>query len=121
MGGSYYVPRSVKGEGRILYVFTIKSFAATLAFGLLGVLVYFIIKNFISIGIITGIIIIAVFAGIGYALSAVTIPDVPAMGPLRKAGGENIGAMLIRLAMFKRKKKIYLYNHKRNINKGGEK
>ena len=29
MGGSYYVPRNVKGESRILYIFTLKSFAVT--------------------------------------------------------------------------------------------
>lgn len=119
MGGSYYVPRSVKGESRILYIFTIKSFAVTLAFGLVGVLIYFILKSFIDIGIIGAIIIIGVFALIGYGLSAITIPDSPAMGPLRKAGGENIGAMILRAIMFKRKKKIYLYNYKREVTKGG--
>lgn len=121
MGGSYYVPRSVKGESRILYIFTIKSFAVTLAFGLVGVLIYFILKSFIAISIVGAIIIIAIFAGVGYALSAITIPDVPIMGPLRKAGGENIGAMIIRALMFRGKKKIYLYNHKREVTKGGEK
>lgn len=117
MGGSYFVPRSVKGESRILYIFSLKSFAATLATGLIGVLVYFLIKMFVEISIIPGIIIIGVFGGIGYALSTVTIPDVPMMGALRKAGGENIGAMIFRAITFKSKKKIYLYNYKREINK----
>lgn len=120
MGGSYYVPRSVKGESRILYIFTIKSFAVTLAFGLVGVLVYFLVNTFIPISIWGAIIMIAIFAAIGYALSAVTIPDAPIMGPLRKAGGENIGAMIIRALSFKGKKKIYLYNYKRKVTKGGE-
>lgn len=120
MGNSYYVPRSVKGESRILYIFTIKSFAVSLAFGLVGVAVYFLIKSIITTGILTGLIIIAIFAGIGYALSSVTIPDIPAMGPLRKAGGENIGSMIIRFIFFKRKKKIYLYNYKRDVIKGGK-
>lgn len=121
MGGSYYVPRSVKGESRILYIFTIKSFAVTLAFGLIGVLFYFILKTFISMSIWTAIVVIAIFAVIGYALSAITIPDSPMMGPLRKAGGENIGAMIIRALSFKGKRKIYLYNYKREVTKGGEK
>lgn len=121
MGGSYYVPRSVKGESRILYIFTIKSFAVTLAFGLIGVLFYFILKTFIAMSIWTAIVIIAIFAVIGYALSAITIPDSPMMGPLRKAGGENIGAMIIRALSFKGKRKIYLYNYKREATKGGEK
>lgn len=120
MGGSYYVPRSVKGESRILYIFTIKSFAATLASGLIGVAIYFILNQFLKLGFIPGLIIIAIFGGIGYALASVIIPDIPIMGPLRKAGGENIGAMLIRLIFFRKKKKIYLYNYKRVVNKGGE-
>lgn len=120
MGGSYYVPRNVKGEGRILYIFTLKSFAVTLAFGLVGALVYFILSSFIEMGIVTAIIIVAIFAGIGFALAEVKIPDIPAMGQLRKAGGENIGAMLLRAMFFKRKKKIYLYNYKRQSTKGGE-
>lgn len=121
MGGSYYVPRSVKGESRILYIFTIKSFAVTLAFGLVGVFIYLIIKSLVGMGLIPGLILIAIFAAIGYGLSAIKIPDVPIMGPLRKAGGENIGAMIIRGLTFKRKRKIYIYNYKREVTKGGNK
>ena len=121
MGGSYYVPRSVKGETRLLTIFTLKSFAATLAFGLVGVLFYFLLKNFIEISIFMAIIIIAIFGAIGYALASITIPDVPIMGPLRKAGGENIGAMIIRALGFRRKRKIYIYNYKRKVTKGGNK
>ena len=120
MGGSYYVPRSVKGESRILYIFTIKSFAVTLAFALVGWLIAYLIGYIVQIGIVPTLIIIGIFGGIGYALSSITIPDIPLMGPLRKAGGENIGAMILRLLTFKRKKKIYLYNYKREAIKGGK-
>ena len=106
MGGSYYVPRSVKGESRILYIFTLKSFAVTLVFGLVGVLIYFILSNFIKMSIVTAIIIVGIFGGIGFALAEVKIPDTPMMGPLRKAGGENIGAMILRAMFFKRKKTL---------------
>ena len=58
---------------------------------------------------------VAIFGGIGYALATV----VPFMGPLRKAGGENIGAMIWRLITFRKRKKIYLYNYKREVIKGG--
>lgn len=119
MGGSYYVPRSVKGESRILYIFSIKSFVATLAFGLVGWGIAYIIGMFINMSIIATIIVIAIFAAIGYGLSTIVIPDIPLMGPLRKAGGENIGAMLLRLITFRGKKKIYLYNYKRKVTKGG--
>lgn len=120
MGSSYYVPRSVKGETRILYIFTIKSFAVTLAFGLVGFGIIWIIGTFTNVGIISKLIVTGIFAAIGYMLASLKIPDAPIMGPLRKAGGENVGSMLVRVLFFNRKKKIYLYNYKREVNKGGE-
>ena len=121
MGGSYYVPRSVKGESRILYIFSIKSFIVTLIFALIGVVVYLLLKSVINISIIMAIIIIAGFGAIGYGITSFTIPDVPMMGNLRKAGGENLGNMIVRLMFFKRKKKIYLYDYKREIEGGKNK
>ena len=41
MGGTYFVPRSVKGESRILLIFSVKSFIMTLFTGLFGVLIWF--------------------------------------------------------------------------------
>lgn len=122
MGGSYVVPRNVKGESRLLYIFTIKSFIATLAFGLSGLGIWFLIQTLAGFtsSIFVTIAVVAVFAGIGYALATVKIPDIPMMGALRKAGGENIGAMLIRLVTFRKKKKIYVYNYKREIKNKGE-
>lgn len=121
MGSSYYVPRSVKGESRILYIFTVKSFIVTLIFGLVGAGIWFLLTSFnVNVELIPGLIIVGICGGIGYALATVVIPDVPFMGPLRKAGGENIGAMVLRLITFRKRKKIYLYNYKREIIKGGK-
>lgn len=121
MGNSYYVPRSVKGESRILYIFTMKSFIATLIFGLVGAGIWFLITSLGgTVELIPGLILVGICGGIGYALSTVVIPDVPFMGPLRKAGGENIGAMLWRLVTFRKRKRIYLYDYKREIIKGGD-
>ena len=44
MGKSYYVPRSAKGESRILYIFSVKSFITTLICGGIGALIVFLIK-----------------------------------------------------------------------------
>lgn len=110
MGRSYTVPRSAKGESRILYIFTIKSMATTIGFGIIGLLVYLILKSFIEGGLVTMILTIAPFAGIGYVVGAAKIPDIPIMGPLQKAGGENVSDILLRLITFKNKKKIYMYN-----------
>lgn len=115
MGRSYTVPRSAKGESRILYIFTIKSLAITLAFGAIGVLIYFILSSFMEISIVTMILIIAPFAGIGFLVGATNIPDSPIMGPLQKAGGENIFDILVRLITFRYKKKIYVYGINRKV------
>ena len=120
MGGSYYVPRSVKGESRILYIFSVKALIVTAIFGVIGFGVYKLLASVINIALIPGLIIIAVFGAFGYALTSLTIPDIPQMGVLRKAGGENIGDMLLRLFKFRYKKKIYLYDHKRKV-EGGNK
>lgn len=116
MGRSYTVPRSAKGESRILYVFTIKSLAITLAFAAIGVLIYFILKMFMTVSLVTMILIIAPFALVGFAIGAAKIPDSPIMGPLQKAGGENVFDILLRLITFKGKKKIYMYNVNRKAN-----
>lgn len=125
MGGAYFVPRSVKGETRILFIFTVKSFVLTVAFGLIGVIIWFLLGNFIPISMVAGLILVGLTGGVGYVIGAVTIPDSPAMGPLRKAGGENISDILLRLIAFRGKKKIYLYDYKRSElktkNKGGNK
>ena len=103
MGRTYTVPRSVKGESRILYIFTIKSLAMTLGFGAIGIILYFILKSFMEISMITMILIIAPFAGLGFLIGAAKIPDSPFMGPLQKAGGENVSDILWRLITFKSK------------------
>ena len=116
MGRAYFVPRSAKGESRILYIFTIKSFVVTLVFGLFGVLIYFLINQIIGMGMVPGIILIGVFAAVGFAIATLKIPDSPIMGRFRKAGGENLGDIIIRFLTFKNKRKIYIYD----LNRGGK-
>lgn len=117
MGKSYYVPRSAKGESRILYIFTVKSFITTLAVGGIGLLIMLMIKDILNLSIIHIIIGVVPFAGIGFGLGALKIPDVPLMGPLQKAGGENVLDILFRLISFRGKKKIYVYGLDRKIEK----
>ena len=115
MGKSYFVPRNVKGESRILYIFTMKSFIYTLIFGLIGFFVGYIVGLLADISLIIKIIIIGIFGVIGYIIGAVKIPDSPAMGPLRKAGGEYLSDILFRIITFGSKKKIYVYNINRDV------
>ena len=62
MGKSYYVPRSAKGESRILYIFSVKSFITTLICGGIGALIVFLIKSVIPMSIFTIILLIVPFA-----------------------------------------------------------
>lgn len=122
MGKSYYVPRSVKGESRLLVIFTIKSFVFTAAFGLIGGGIWYLGSKLLDLGLIPGLIITGIFGGLGYAIGAAKIPDSPMMGPFQKAGGEYLSDIIMRFLTFKSRKKIYLYNYDRKnfVNKGGK-
>lgn len=110
MGKSYFVPRNVKGESRILYIFTMKSFITTAVMGLIGFGLAKLVGTVVSLTLIQTILFIAVFGGVGYAIGALKIPDSPVMGPFRKAGGEELTDILLRFITFNSKKKVYIYN-----------
>ena len=79
--GTYYIPRNVKGESRILYIFSVKSLITTLIGGAFGFLFFFI---FSIAGLTTlGWIFVAIFAVIGFVVGAVKIPTLSGI-PLTK-------------------------------------
>ena len=113
MGRTYGVPRSAKGESRILYIFTVKSLLGTLVAAGIGAIPYWIMSQ---IGMKTaGIVVLVVIAALGYGMMTLKIPDAPIMGKLRKAGGEQLFDITLRTITFSKRKKIYLYR------KGGNK
>lgn len=107
MGRTYSVPRNVKGETRLLYIFSIKSLLFTIGFGIIGVIFYFIF-SIIQLKVV-GIVMVILFALIGFGVGSLVIPDTPLVGNLRKAGGEAVSDILFRMLTFKKRKKIYLY------------
>ncbi|MEG2311053.1 MAG: hypothetical protein RSB76_03595 [Clostridia bacterium] len=119
MGNSYFVPRSVKGEGRLLIIFTVKSFITTAICALFGGAIWYVCGNNFNMGLMPGLIITSFFGGIGYIIGAAKIPDSKYVGKFRKAGGENLSDIIIRFITFKQRKKVYIYNLKRE-NKGGK-
>lgn len=113
MGRTYGVPRSAKGESRILYIFTVKSLIATAICAGVGFLPYTL---FASMGLkAVGVGSIVVFALLGYGVMTLKIPDAPIMGKFRRAGGEKLSDILFRTLTFTKRKKIYVYR------KGGKK
>ena len=115
MGRSYTVPRSAKGESRILYIFTIKSLAITLAFAAIGAVIYFILSSFMEVSLVIMILIIAPFAGIGFLIGATNIPNSTEIIHIKKDRKKKIFNILIRLKIIKKKKKIYIYGIDRKI------
>ena len=106
--GTYNVPRNVKGEGRILFIFSSKSLITTCAGGAIGLIFYFIF-SLLNLTMV-GIVITLIFALIGYAIGMFKIPDANGLEITRKTGGENIDDVIKRYIKFKQnKKKLYVY------------
>ena len=113
MGRTYTVPRSAKGESRILYVFTVTGLIFTIAFALVGLLIRMLVASFLPS--VVGWVIVGVFAVVGFVIGTLKIPDSNVMGPLRKAGGEKIRDILFRTITFTKRKKIYLYRYNDSV------
>ena len=106
--GTYNLPRNVKGEGRILFIFTGKSMIYTAIAGGVGLIFYFLFSamNLKMVGI--GITIL--FALIGFAIGTFKVPNIEKFDFTKKTGGENIDDIIKRAIRFKTKgKKIYAY------------
>lgn len=105
--GTYYIPRNLRGETRILYIFTIKSLISTACGIGVGLIFLFI---FSIIGMKTaGIIITAIFALIGFGIGAIKIPTLPGIQITKKIGGEPLSEIISRWLKFKKNKKMYVY------------
>ena len=60
-----------------------------------------------------GIILIAVFALIGYAVAMLKVPNIGILKASKVVAGENLDDVIKRAILFKRKKnKIYVYDNK---------
>ena len=106
--GTYNLPRNVKGEGRILFIFTGKSMIYTVVAGGVGLLFYFI---FSLMGLtMIGLIITACFALIGFIIGTLKVPNIEKFEFSKKTGGENLDDVIKRAIKFKTKgKRIYIY------------
>lgn len=105
--GTYYIPRNYKGESRILYIFSIKSLITTAIGAGVGALFFWLFSMLALKNV--GIIIMAVFAVIGYIIGAVKIPTIVSIPVTKKIGGEPISEIIIRYFKFKKNRKIYTY------------
>lgn len=113
---SYMIPRDTKGEGRILMIFTKKSFLWTLAMAGIGLITIYPICAIFKATLI-GLVGVLIFGLIGFGIGALKMPNSQNFEILRKTGGEDIDEILLRLYKFKKGgKKIYLYHTGGNEN-----
>ena len=113
--GTYYIPRNYKGETRILYIFSIKSLITTLIGAGIGLLFYFPLK---ILGFSTpGLVILGIWALIGYGVGAIKIPTIVGLPVTKKIGGEPLSDIIIRYFKFKKNRKIYTYVNTKEENK----
>ncbi len=112
--GTYQVPRNVKGEGRILFIFSKKALVYT-AIGI-GVGFFFMLL-FGMIGLdIVGYVMMGILGLLGFLIGTFKMPDTNAFEITKKTGGENIDDVIKRAIKFKRNgNKIYLYEKPENL------
>lgn len=105
---SYNIPRNVKGEGRILYVFSYKAVAYT-GVGILIGLIFYSLFSLLGLDVI-GYIFVGIFAFIGFGAATFKLPNVTFLKGAKLAAGEQIDEVIKRAIKFKmNKKKYYIY------------
>lgn len=113
--GTYNLPRNVNGEGRILFIFSNKSLITTCVGAAIG-LVFYIIFKLMKLTMI-GVILVLVFAVLGYSVGMFKMPDSNGLEITRKTGGENLDDIIKRYIKFKKnKRKLYVYTKEENLN-----
>ena len=108
--GSYYIPsNNLKGESRILYIFTAKSLIFTAVGAMVGLIFYFIFGVLLGISIL-GYISIGICALIGYAIATFKIPTGGNSKLAKNVGGDSIDDIIKRYIFFKKSKYCDLFS-----------
>jgi hypothetical protein len=104
---THYIPKDLRGEGRILMIFSTKSLITTAIFGGIGVVFYFI---FSALGLkIVGVIILALLALLGYAFGTFKVPKITGLRFTKNIEGDSMDEIFLRYIKFKSNRKIYSY------------
>lgn len=103
--GTYQIPRNYRGETRLLVIFTVKSLITTLVGAGVGA-IFFLIFTIIGLKNV-GLIVLGIFALIGYIIGAFKIPTIVGIPVTKKIGGESIYEIILRYIKFNKNRKIY--------------
>ena len=106
---SYMIPRNTKGEGKILMIFSKKSFLWTIGCAGAALITIYPICSILGVPLL-GMVAVLLFGLIGFGIGSLKMPNSQNFEIFRKTGGEDIDEILIRLLKFKKGgKKVYLY------------
>ena len=112
--GTYNLPRNVKGEGRILFIFSTKALIYTLVGAAIG-LPFYLILNAMNM-VIVGIIFCAIFGLIAFIIATFKVPNSNAFKFTKSVGGENIDEVIRRYIKFRlAKNRIYFYKNSKDL------
>ena len=107
MGSDYIPSNKLKGESRILYIFTAKSLIYTGVGGLIGLIFYLI---FSACGLKqVGIIILVILAAIGYGIGTIKFPSTGTGKIAKNVGGDSVDEVIKNYIIFKKNRKVYTY------------
>lgn len=105
--GSYAIPNNkLKGEGRILLIFTTKSLIYTAIGALLGTPIYVILSILGQKTI--GMILIALMAVLGYLVATVKFPSTTGKVG-RYLARDTVDEIIIKYIKFRKSRKVYSY------------
>ncbi len=106
--GSYYIPSNkLKGESRILLIFTAKSLIYTAVGGLIGLIFYLIFK-IAGLGTV-GLILFILLAVIGYLIGTIKFHSNGTDKISKNVGGEPVDRVIFNYINFRKNKKVYTY------------
>lgn len=109
---THYIPKDLKGESRILLIFSNKSLITTAIFGGIGVVLFFIFR---LIGMrLVGIILLILLALLGFAFGTFKIPRITGWKFTKNIEGDSMDEIFLRFVKFKSNRKIYSYTKEDN-------
>ncbi len=112
--GTYNIPRNVKGEGRLLFIFSTKALIYS-GIGAIAGGIFYIIFSLFNLKFV-GIIFVVLFAIIGFSIATFKMPKISKFEITDKTGGEDIDDIIKRAVKFKMKKnKYYVYTKEDKI------
>lgn len=104
---THYIPKDLRGETRILIIFTVKSLITTAIFAGIGGVLFFIF-GLLKMKTL-GMILLIVLSLIGYGFGTIKIPRITGLKFTKNIEGDSLDEVFIRYLKFRMNKKIYTY------------